>query len=165
MWAGVSPDAGVRLHEIPEQPLDRYSYYRGDFIALEAADVQKGWKYIPSWHPDNDYEKRRGFVDVPMLEASRPGDRLTLDFEGKAIGIFCTPGPTAGILEYSIDGGDFRRIDTFTPWSQWLYIPWVYMFETELESGPHRLVLRIAKDKNPASKGYECQIRNFVVNR
>ena len=100
-----------------------------------------------------------------MLEATQPGDKLTLDFEGKAIGIFCTPGPSAGILEYSIDGGKFKRLDTFTSWSSHLYIPWVYMLETELETGRHRLVLRISKEKNPASKGHECQIRNFVVNR
>lgn len=165
MWAGISPDAGIRPHDIPKQPLDTFSYYRGDFIALDAATLNKGWKHVSSWHPDNSYEKRRSFVDVPMLEATRPGDKLTLDFEGRAIGIFCTPGPTAGILEYSIDGGKFKRLDTFTPWSRYLYIPWVYMLETELEAGKHRLVLRISKEKNPASKGHECQIRNFVVNR
>ena len=165
MWTGISPDASIGPHNIPEQPLDTFSYYRGDFIDLDAATLNKGWKYVASWHPDNSYEKRRGFVDVPMLEATQPGDKLTLDFEGKAIGIFCTPGPSAGILEYSIDGGKFKRLDTFTSWSSHLYIPWVYMLETELETGRHRLVLRISKEKSPASKGHECQIRNFVVNR
>ena len=165
MCTGISPDASIGPHNIPEQPLDTFSYYRGDFIDLDAATLNKGWKYVASWHPDNSYEKRRGFVDVPMLEATQPGDKLTLDFEGKAIGIFCTPGPSAGILEYSIDGGKFKRLDTFTSWSSHLYIPWVYMLETELETGRHRLVLRISKEKNPASKGHECQIRNFVVNR
>ena len=46
-----------------------------------------------------------------------------------------------------------------------LYIPWVYMFATELKAGKHRLVLRVSEKKNPASAGHECQIRNFVVNR
>ena len=165
MWTGISPDASIGPHNIPEQPLDTFSYYRGDFIDLDAATLNKGWKYVASWHPDNSYEKRHGFVDVPMLEATQPGDKLTLDFEGKAIGIFCTPGPSAGVLEYSIDGGKFKHLDTFTSWSSHLYIPWVYMLETELETGRHRLVLRISKEKNPASKGHECQIRNFVVNR
>lgn len=165
MWKGITPDSPVVAHEIPEQPLDEYSYYKGDFIDLKEAKLNRGWKYVPSWRADNKYEKRRGFADVPMLEATRPGDKLTLDFTGKAIGIFCTPGPTAGILEYSIDGAPFKKLDTFTQWSKYLYIPWVYMFETELDDTTHKLVLRISKDKNPDSLGTECQIRNFVVNR
>ena len=165
MWKGVSPEGAMTAHDIPAQPLDTYSYYNGDFIDLQEAKLNKGWKYIPSWRADNKYEKRKGFVDVPMLEATRPGDKLTLDFEGKAIGIFCTPGPTAGIIEYSIDGAPFKKLDTFTEWSKYLYIPWVYMLETELNDTNHKLVLRISKEKNPDSLGTECQIRNFVVNR
>ena len=164
MWKGVSPEGPIVTHEIPVKPLDTYSYYNGDFIALEKARLNKGWKLVGNWHPDNKAEKRNGFVDVPMLEATRPGDRLTLDFRGKAIGIFCVSGPSAGILEYSVDGVPFKELDTFTQWSHNLYIPWVYMLETELEDTDHKLVLRISKKKNPASMGTECQIRNFVVN-
>lgn len=164
MWKGVSPEGPIVAHEIPVKPLDTYSYYNGDFIALEKARLNKGWKLVGNWHPDNKAEKRNGFVDVPMLEATRPDDRLTLDFRGKAIGIFCVSGPSAGILEYSVDGAPFKELDTFTQWSHNLYIPWVYMLETELEDTDHKLVLRISKKKNPASLGTECQIRNFVVN-
>lgn len=164
MWKGVSPEGPIVAHEIPVKPLDTYSYYNGDFIALEKARLNKGWKLVDNWHPDNKAEKRNGFVDIPMLEATRPGDRLTLDFRGKAIGIFCVSGPSAGILEYSVDGAPFKELDTFTQWSHNLYIPWVYMLETELEDTDHKLVLRISKKKNPASMGTECQIRNFVVN-
>ena len=164
MWKGVSPEGPIVAHELPIKPLDTYSYYNGDFIALEKARLNKGWKLVGNWHPDNKAEKRNGFVDVPMLEATRPGDRLTLDFRGKAIGIFCVSGPSAGILEYSVDGVPFKELDTFTQWSHNLYIPWVYMLETELEDTDHKLVLRISKKKNPASMGTECQIRNFVVN-
>lgn len=164
MWKGVSPEGPIVAHEIPVKPLDTYSYYNGDFIALEKAHLNKGWKLVGNWHPDNKAEKRNGFVDVPMLEATRPDDRLTLDFRGKAIGIFCVSGPSAGILEYSVDGAPFKELDTFTQWSHNLYIPWVYMLETELEDTDHKLVLRISKKKNPASLGTECQIRNFVVN-
>ncbi len=165
MWKGITPNSPIVAHEIPSQPLDEYSYYGGDFIPLEEAKLAKGWKYIPSWHPDNNVGKRKGFVDVPMLEATHPGDKLTLDFTGKAIGIFCVPGPSAGILEYSVDGAPFKKLDTYTEWSEGLYIPWVYMLETELSDASHKLVLRISKDKNARSSGTECQIRNFVVNR
>ncbi len=165
MWQGITSNASIIPHDIPESPLDEFSYYGGDFIELSDAKLDKGWTYVPVWHAGDEYEKRNGFVNVPMLEASRPGSKLTLDFTGKAIGIFCTPGPAACILEYSIDGAPFKQLDTFTEWSSHLYIPWVYMLETELENTSHRLVLSISKDKNSRSLGTECQIRNFVVNR
>lgn len=164
MWKGLSPEGSMVAHDIPAQPLDRYSYYNGDFLPIEKARLNKGWKRVDSWHPDNKASKRNGFVDVPMLEATRPGDRLTLNFRGTAIGLFCVSGPAAGILEYSVDGAPFKELDTFTQWSRSLYIPWVYMLETELEATDHTLVLRLSKKKNPASQGTECQIRNFVVN-
>lgn len=164
MWRGVPTAGATAPHEIPATPLDAYSYYDGDFIPISNARLEKGWKIVDKWHPDNGLEKRRGFVDVAMLEATRPGDRLTLDFHGRAIGIFCVSGPSAGTLEYSVDGAPFKQLDTFTEWSGGLYIPWVFMLETELEDADHRLVVRMSKVKNPASKGTECQIRNFVVN-
>ena len=165
MWKGIEMDAPLVPHELPALPLDSFSYFGGDFIELEEAQLHKGWKLVRNWHPDNAVEKRRGFVDVPMLEATQPGSELSLTFEGRAIGIFCTPGPSAAILEYCIDDGDYQELDTFTEWSGHLYIPWVYLFASELEPGKHRLTLRISEKKNPASLGHECQIRNFVVNK
>lgn len=164
MWSNIPATAQIKAHDIPEQ-LDAFSYTQGQFIPLEEAVCNKGWKIVENWNPADPFEKRRGFANVPMLEATRPGDQLTLSFTGKAIGIFCTPGPGAGILEYSIDNAPFKRLDTFTEWSEHLYIPWVYMLETELKDAPHKLVLRISAQKNERSKGTQCQIRNFVVNR
>ena len=127
-------------------------------------DRGKGWQLVAPWTPRLAAETRPGFVDVPMLETNRPGAKLTLDFEGTAVGIFCVSGPAAGILEYSVDGAPFKKLDTFTAWSGGLYIPWVYMFDTELPMGKHRLTLRMSKDHHPQSKGTSCQIRQFVVN-
>lgn len=164
-WKDLSPKNGIVPHEIPAEPLDAYSYDNGDFIDIRKAHSDKGWKLVDSWHPDNKAGKRKGFVDVPMLEATRPGDQLTLEFKGKAIGIFCVNGPSAGILEYSVDGAPFKQLDTFTEWSRSLYIPWVYMLETELKNTDHKLILRMSEKRNRDSLGTECQIRNFVVNQ
>lgn len=165
MWNEIDKDAKIAPHELPEKPLDEYSYFGGDFINISEAKLGKGWQIVTPWHPDNKYTKRPGFVDVPMLETKTIGSKLTLDFEGKAIGICCVAGPYAGILEYSVDGRPFKKLDTYTHWSGYLYIPWVYMFETELDDTFHRLTLRMSKEKNEVSKGNECQIRNFVVNK
>lgn len=157
MWYS---DASAKAHDIPESPLDAYSYFHGKFIDIRQAGLGKGWNYVESWHPDDQAGKRNGFVDVPMIETTRAGSKLKLSFTGTAIGIFCVAGPEAGILEYSIDGSPFRQLDMYTQWSKHLYIPWVYMFETELENTPHRLEVRMTGK----GKGTACQIRNFVVN-
>lgn len=164
MWKGISPSARIQPHALPQQPLDPFSYTNGRFIDLKEAVCNKGWKLTDNWNPADQAEKRNGFVNVPMLEAARPGDQLTLSFTGKAIGIFCVAGPSAGILEYSVDNAPFKQLDTFTEWSEHLYIPWLYMLETELKEMPHKLILRMSSQKNPKSKGTQCQIRNFVSN-
>lgn len=79
MWKGVSPEGTIAAHDIPAKPLDAYSYYNGDFIALEKAHLNKGWKLVDNWHPDNKGRQAGRLCRVPMLEATRPGDRLTLD--------------------------------------------------------------------------------------
>lgn len=165
MQREINAESIRRPHDVPTMQLDPYSYTKGYFIPLSRARIGRGWKIIDDWNPDNKYEKRKGFVHIPMLEATCPGDRLTLLFKGRAIGIFCVCGPEAGILEYSVDNAPFKKLDTYTAWSSALYIPWVYMLETELKDTEHTLRLRISSDKNPRSLGTECQIRNFVVNK
>ena len=115
---------------------------------------------MDDWTPTVKGNTRKGFVHVPMLVADRAGASLSFSFEGRAVGIFCAAGPQACVLEYSVDGAPIKKLDTFTDWSRNLYIPWVYMLETELASGRHTLRLRIAKGERTG-----CQIRNFVVNQ
>jgi len=116
---------------------------------------------VENWHPaSGGIETRKGFVNVPMLVAERAGATLSFPFEGRAVGIFCVAGPQACVLEYSVDGAPFKQLDTFTEWSSGLYLPWVYMFETELAPTRHVLRLRVAKGEKTS-----CQIRNFVVNK
>lgn len=152
----------VKAHELPAI-LDRYSYENGDFIDVREAKVTAGFSYKTDWMPQNrdiNIQLRPGFCHVPMLESTKAGASLKLEFEGKAIGIFCVAGPKAGILEYSIDGGPVQTLDMYTRWSKKLYIPWLYTFATELTKGKHVLEVKVKK-----GTGEECQIRNFVVNR
>lgn len=103
---------------------------------------------------------RSGFVHVPMLLADKAGASLRLEFEGCAVGLFVVSGPTAGVIEYSVDGADWKKLDTHTQWSNGVYLPWVFMLEDELATGKHTLRLRMAKGGKAG-----CWIRNFVVNR
>ena len=152
----------AKLHVLPKA-LNSYSYEQGVFIDVSKAKILKGFTYKTDWMPqtrDMRIQLRPGFSHVPMLEATKEGASLKLEFDGKAIGIFCVAGPKAGILEYRIDGGKTQQLDMYTRWSNYLYLPWLYTFATELEDGHHVLELKLKK-----GKGAECQIRNFVVNR
>ncbi len=149
---------------LPNQPLDSYSYINGHFEPLANARLTKEWKLIKDWKPIDNVSTRPGFVNVQVLEATNPGASLILRFTGKAIGIFVTSGPGAGMVEYSIDGADFKTVDQFTQWSNQLHLPWLIMLDDELQEGNHVLMLRIAADKNPKSSGNVCRIHQFVVN-
>jgi hypothetical protein len=166
MWDTASsgrPDK-IMPHLLPETPLEVFGYFGGRLVDVRMAKPGKGWKYIVRWQPDIRAETRRGFVDVPALEALKAGAQLRFSFTGNAVGIFHVAGPDAGVIEYSVDGKPFRRKDLFTLWSAELYIPWVTLLESELDEGKHVLVIRTAEVHNPASKGTACRIFYFTVN-
>lgn len=159
VWHHVSQIKPTK-HVIPEKSLDEYSYTKGKFIPITQARKLRGFNYRNNWYPQNSHvQTRKGFVHVPMLEATQAGSSLKLDFCGRAIGIFCVAGPFSATLEYRIDKGPFKILDTRTAWSSNLYIPWLYTLETELSPGAHTLVLKVLK-----GNGTECLIRNFVIN-
>ena len=162
-WNSNCLQQDVVNHKIPKA-LDKYSYSNGRFIDLKTIDLKNGAYIDIKWHPNDKYEKRAGFVDVPMLVLNKPKPEFQFEFTGKAVGLFMVSGPSAGMLEYSVDGGKYKTIDTYTSWSSFLYIPWLFMLEQELEDGKHEIKIKMSKDCNKKSKGTECQIRNVVVN-
>ena len=156
--------ANLTPKKLPDKTLDPFSYINGHFEPLKNAKQGDGWKFIKNWKPNDNASTRSGFVNVPILETSQPGAMLKLNFTGKAIGLFVTSGPDAGILEYSIDGSDFKAADQFTQWSKELHLPWLIMLNDELPDVKHTLILRMSIDKNPESNGNVCRIHQFVVN-
>lgn len=163
-------DAGSKTRGIPD-PIDTLCYEDGHYIPLGDAVSLKGFSIVPSWEPSVEASLRAGFHGVPMLSADKAGASFKLKFEGRAIGLFMVAGPEAGVMEYRVDKGEWKRIDSFTEWSGYLYIPWVYMLETELAPGEHELRFRVVdggvtkmKDGRTVRRT-ACHIRNFVVNR
>lgn len=155
--------AGWKLgpHSLPEKPLDVFNYGKGCFVGIDQAVSLKGFRKVDDWMPEEkNVAVRSGFVHVPMLLADKAGASLRLEFEGCAVGLFVVSGPTAGVIEYSVDGADWKKLDTHTQWSNGVYLPWVFMLEDELATGKHTLRLRMAKGGKAG-----CWIRNFVVNR
>lgn len=162
----LNPESSVKLHPLPDS-LDSFSYDRAKMLPLESASDLSGFNLAPRCDPrENEVggSVRTGFHDVPMLTGTVPGESFSLRFSGRAVGIFVAAGPDAGIIEFSVDGGTVKKQDLFTKWSKGLHIPWVYVLESELNPGEHKLSLRIAQSKNKNSKGHACRIVNLLVN-
>jgi pimeloyl-ACP methyl ester carboxylesterase len=154
----------VNPHSLPSAPLDPYSYSGGKLVDIRQAKLGKGWKYAPDWQPKLKAGARKGFVNVPAIEALTPGSQLRFAFTGKTVGLFHVAGPDAGVIEYSVDGKPFREKDLFTEWSAGLYLPWMTILEAGLDEGRHELVLRMTKKHHPDGKGHACQIFYFAVD-
>ncbi len=159
------PAEGVvgKPHSLPE-PIDPFNYQRARYVSLEGAVVVDGWQYVDAWRAEDGAGTRDRFRDVPMLVATEPGAVLKLYFKGSAIGILVVAGPDVGVLEYRVNGGPYRSVDQFTPWSKQLHIPWAYLLEADLPKGEHELTLRTTGKKNADSKGHAGRIVKFLVN-
>jgi sialidase-1 len=96
------------------------------------------------------------------LEAVTPGSVLTLDFKGSCIGICVNSGPDAGMIEYSVDGAPFKKMDLYTKWSGILHLPWYLMLEEELKDKKHQLLLRVSGEKNEKSEGNAVRVVWFL---
>lgn len=145
-------------------PLDKWNFENGKYVSIQKAQLERGFKLVENWQPEEKIQTREGFVNRPMLEATIPGASLSLSFNGTAIGMAIISGPDAGKIEYSIDGKVYQSIDLYTQWSSYLHLPWYVLFDGDLENKKHTLKICIAKDKNSASKGTACRIVYFLLN-
>lgn len=146
------------VHHVPAA-IDEASYSSGKLLTPSQAFALKGFQFDEDWTPAIEAGTRVGFVNVPML-ATSVGGSLRYYFNGNAIGIFCVAGPDAAVISYRIDRGEWKELDTYTEWSEGLYIPWVYMLGEDLPEGMHSLEIKVPTEGERRG----CVIRNFVVN-
>lgn len=157
-WIKPAGEYTPAPHDIPEEKLEENCYEDGRLLPPSSATKMKGFHLVEDWVPSDGAGTRKQYIHVPTLVCEEGGS-LNLEFEGKAIGLYCTCGPNSGILSYTIDGKEYDPLDTFTPWSKGLHIPWVHMMAKDLEPGHHVLKLKVLKGSRSG-----CYIRNFVVN-
>ncbi|WPV02878.1 SGNH/GDSL hydrolase family protein [Mucilaginibacter sp. cycad4] len=152
-----------KINSLPK-PLNTLNLGNGRYYSIQNAKNLNGWTINPDWSPNDKLSTRDGFVHKPMLIGTKPGSSLTLPFSGTAIGIAIVSGPDAGIISYSIDGGAEQKMDLYTQFSSWIYLPWYVTFSTDLKKGSHTLSLKVDSDKNKNSKGNTCQVLYFLTN-
>lgn len=152
-----------RMPKLPVA-MNKASFVKGRYYSLNNAVLDAGWHLDKGWTPTDGLSTRDGFVHVPMLIATEPGAQLVLPFNGNAVGIGVVAGGDAGIISYSIDGAAFKDIDLYTVHSSWLHLPSYMLLGSNLKNGNHKLVIKIADNKNNNSKGYACRIVHFLLN-
>jgi len=164
-WKDSLPAAAqITKHFHPARLLDTLCYQYGHYDSIATAQLVSGWTSVVSWKPTDGVGTRSGFVNVAVLQATAAGAKLTFSFTGTAVGIVSPEGPDAGIINYQIDNTITGALDQYTPWSSALYIPWIWMFASDLANTRHTLTCTIANTKNSASTGYASRIMEFAVN-
>ena len=161
-WSG--PAVAAKPHRLPAQPLDPQSYFRGRFGAPSTARPGTGFNYVADWTPAVHAGTRAGFVHAPALAATAPGSEFAFDFEGSGAGLMIGAGPDAGTIECSVDSGATRKIDTFTHWSQSLYLPWAVIIDDELKPGHHTVRVKLSADRNAKSAGTALYVFQLLEN-
>lgn len=155
--------------ELPA-PLDPSSYFHGQLVGVAQAFTEQpeltshGWKLQQNWTPKDGKATRPGFVNVPVLEGDTVGSTFQYRFKGSAVGLFVAAGSDTGVVEYRIDGGEWKSLDLFTQWSKSLHLPWAKMLAAGLEPKDHVLEVKIADSANPRSVGHAVRIVYFLVN-
>ena len=125
-WSGfVADDDKLTAYPLPAK-LNEASYTKGILIPAVNAKLVKGWQAIHNWTPTDKTGTRDDFTNVSMLVAETPGETLKFDFEGNAVGIAVASGLDAGMVEFRIDKGDWKKQDLYTQWSSQLHLPWFY---------------------------------------
>ncbi|MGV8880263.1 MAG: GDSL-type esterase/lipase family protein [Sphingobacteriaceae bacterium] len=145
--------------------LDAFNYGKGDYLDIKQAVKLQGFVLDPSWKPADQTSTRNGFVNVPMLVGTHPGDSFELPFNGTAVGIAIISGPDAGSISYSVDGKAAKNLDYFTQWSNSLHLPWYLMLADELSPGNHVLKVTINTAHSPNSLGNALRIVHFLINK
>lgn len=145
-------------------PVDKFSYVSGQYLSVKRVSAMNNWSLVQNWVPQDGVSTRKQYVNLPALIAEKPGAEMKLNFSGTAIGICIASGPDAGIIEYSIDGAVFKKMDLYTQWSGGLHLPWYLILDDELQDKNHTVIIRTASEKNKSSKGNACRILHFLVN-
>jgi len=161
-WSG--PPHEGKPHAVPHAPLDAFSFSRGRFGKLESAKLGQGFALVSDWTPPIGVETRPGYVHVPALAATTPGSEFQFDFDGNAAGLMIGSGPDTGIIEVTVDGGTPRRIDTYSPWSHALYLPWALMVAEGLREGHHTVHIQLTADRHPGGAGTALYVFQLLEN-
>jgi hypothetical protein len=114
----------------------------------------------PGWQKE---EKPLGTLPH-YLATDAAGSELVHIFTGTTVGIYWLIAPDSGDVEWSIDGGEFKRLSSWDKYALKFSRPGYVILADDLSSGEHRLTIRVLAEKNPQSKGTWIRIGAFLVH-
>jgi lysophospholipase L1-like esterase len=165
-WSKPLPsNAAPQAYAVTEL-IDNKSYVNGRFLPDSDIRTDANWKVgIPDWPKENQGAVRSRFQGVPMIYSSQAHARLTIDFEGTAIGAYLLAGPDAGILRCTVDSEQTKEIDTLHRHSGFNY-PVTIMFFNDLAPGPHTIEIEILDNRPVRIKngGTALRVIGFTAN-
>jgi len=151
-------------HRLAKQ-IDKNSYVRGTMLPPTVVKLGNGWGvHRPDW-ASLPGSKRDRYGDRQLLCSTEVGSECSLEFAGTGIGLFVLAGPDAGVVEYSIDGGQTRTLDLYHRYSKGLHYPRTVMLDADLERGKHRIEIRVSNTKHEASLGHAVRLLKIAVNQ
>jgi len=161
---GKTPASKLVPHPLPEKLFNPHSYVKGHFLSPKNAKRDSHWKWSePKW--DNIPGRKRGrYLGKPLLHSDKSGSKVSMKFEGRAIGAFVLAGPAAGTLAFELDGTVKGTIDLRHRYSRGLHYPRTVMFAHDLEPGVHHLTLTLLGGGEGAGKATAARILQFCVN-
>ncbi len=130
---------------------------------IAVADRNPAMRFTGNWTP---FTYGDGDSD-PYLVASKPGDRLDIDFDGTGIAILGSWDTDGSRASVSIDGRHDRDIDTYYVTMAGKYQgnrAYLY-FITGLPQGRHTLSMENLADRNPASAGNRLYVERALIYR
>lgn len=149
---------------LPE-PIDENSYSHATMVDPQKFNWLGGWKYaqvskdlVPEGQIRGDY------MEYKALRSDEAGNYLYYAFGGSALTAFILAGPDAGILEVSIDSGEWQEVDLYHRFSEKLNYPRSVILADDLVGSFHQVAIRVSEKKNPESKGNTATILYFGTN-
>ncbi len=152
-------------HVTLPEPLDPFSYSGATMVDPQVLSWLGGWKFEPvskELLPMGSI--REDYKAFKALRSDGAGDYLYHTFYGSMLGAFVLAGPDAGMLEVSIDGGEWKKVDLYHQHSKALNYPRSVVLADGLAKSYHNAAIRVAEERNPESKGNTATILYFEVN-
>jgi len=147
----------VSPHRIPPTLMDDGSYVHGRWLSPEVGGNQPGededsnssscWVFEVPDYEGIDGGFRDTFAGLPLLCGATPGagavshQTAKISFEGNMFGAFVLAGPDAGVVECSVDAGEWTVVDLYHHFSGGLHYPRTVIFAEGLGDGRHQAVL------------------------
>lgn len=155
------PDDSGATGAVPlPDPIDAFCYERAGLVSPLTAECAAGWRMVRGW----THEMTCNWVPpADVFVADEPGAAFRVRFAGTVAGIALLAGMATGDLEYSIDGGPYRKAALFDRYCSKFYRPKIVMLADGLENGPHILDVVVSRENHECSMGTSIHILHFLL--